>query len=633
MDRPGAVAAPAELLPDCGCAVEGSAGDWLRVGLGLVISGQLMLLSLALNLSTVEGDARIRISAALLGLTALGTGLLAPDLWRATRRAWARGDASLEGMFVLALTGGLGASLWGLWTGGDVFFEVVTVVLSVHALGARLKERFWSAAVARIGAGAWLPDHAAVVRDGALVDTPLRELRAGDRVAAFHGDRLPADGVVVEGAGWLDTSGLDGARLSVPVAVGDRVAGGSLVDRGHLRVDLLRAPDDGDHARAVAALLAATARELPSTGLVRRLARIFLPVVATIAVVSGLAWTWAEGPAAGFRVATAVLLVACPCGLGVATPVALWAAASSLTGAGVQVRRLGALEDLADLRTVALDKTGTLTAVQPDAHWTCVDPAFDLQRLRQWVGAVESWSSHPVAAALRVPAGRAIAVHDLADLPGGGVAARIVDGDRTAAVEILPISGRRGVEVRVDGRRAATVALTERLVDDAEALVDGLTDRGLRAEVLTGDRVGLPLQLPCRTAVAPADKATHIEELRLDGPVAFVGDAANDLAAMASADVSVAVRGASAGVAEQVDLTVQQASGLLAAVDVARATRRRLRLMLGGSFLGNLVGMGIAAAGLLHPVAAALIMAGTSLGVTLAATATGPAPLGGRDDR
>lgn len=607
------------LTEACGCDTPPSMQDWLRIGLGLVLSGQLMVLSLARNVSTMDPASEVRVGAALLALTALGAALLGPDLVRAAREALSRGNVSLEALFSLALAGGLGASLWGLWTGGDVFFEVVTVVLTVHAIGAKLKARFWSDALDRV-ARHWLPDRAQ--RVGEAEPVPLSDLRSGDLIALFTGDRAPADGRITEGSGWIDTSSLDGHLVPQSVGPGDAIPGGALWVRGAAHVELVADPQDGAHAVAATALLEAARREPPTSALARRIARAFTPVVSLVAVSAGLAWTWMDGLDMGFRAATAVLLVACPCGLGVATPVALWAAAADLARRGVQVRRLAALEGLAHAGVVVLDKTGTLTTIAPEASWSWSEGVGE-DRAR-WiagaVAAVERWSDHPVAEALRGAPTHGIVTRRVEAREGGGLEAEVVDGDRVASLVLEPTRPARGLYVHVDGERVARVDLTERVAHNAHDLVDGLHARGLTVRVLTGDTAPIDLGVPCEIGASPAEKAQALRRLREEhGSVVFLGDAANDLVALAEADVSVTFDGARSGVVERVDLQIRDRADLLDAVDGAQRVHRRLKRLLAGSLTANVVGISIAAAGLLHPVVAAIIMSGTSMGVTLAA--------------
>jgi P-type E1-E2 ATPase len=309
----------------------------------------------------------------------------------------------------------------------------------------------------------------------------------------------------------------------------------------------------------------------------------------------------------------------------VATPVALWAATTRLGEHGVVVRRLGALEDLARVGTVVFDKTGTLTELLPVPSWRDAPP-----RLRGWVAAVQAWSRHPVAVALRGATAPSVEVHDVRELPGGGLAARVVDGGASATIEVRPTldgpvgaPGARQVEVCVDGRTVVEVDLVERPVPEAETLVAELGARAVSVEILTGDGVDPGLGVSCRTRQSPAAKLARIRELQGLRAVAFVGDASNDLPALAGADVSVAVRGACTAVSERVDVVIPTASALLPLLDAARATTRRLRLLVGGSLAANVAGVAVAAAGALHPVLAGLLMAGSSLAVTLAASPGG----------
>ncbi|MCB9673348.1 MAG: HAD-IC family P-type ATPase [Alphaproteobacteria bacterium] len=599
----------------CACLPEPDLADWLRLGLGIVISGQLMLLSLALNLSTIQPAIRGRIELAVLGLTVLGVVLLGPELVLGLQQAWRRREASLEAMFGLAFLGGLGASALGLVTGGPVFFEVITVVLCVHALGQRLKARFWATAMDRVEASGLLPREANRLDGDALRRIQVDALRTGDRVVVYDGERAPASGRVVEGSAWLQTDDVDGARVPRWIGPGDDVPGGAAVRGGTLRmqVDDL-GTDELGHTRE--ALVRAYASD-PASGLATQLARLFVPVVVSAAAVAGLAWSAWSGPRDGFMVATAVLLVACPCGFGLATPVATWAAASRLASYGVHVRRPAALEALAGVQLVVLDKTGTLTELVPRLRTT-------EGAVTRWVGAVQQWFDHPIARLLWRGGADSPTVRNPAPLPAGGVAAEVFDQGAWRTLQIVPIEMRRDLGVWVDGELTEVVGVDEQLTSGVSDVVRALAELGVQARILTGDRVDPRLGVPFEGGASPSEKARRVRELRQAGLVAFVGDRPNDLAAMAEADVAIAVPGASPLIVENADLRVDALARLPGAVRSARSLRARLRRLLLLSLGGNAAGISAAVFGLLHPVAAALIMALSSLAVTLLAVPREP---------
>lgn len=602
MDRPRALA--------CACLPEPGVADWLRVGVGIVISGQLMLLSLAINLSTIPPAIRGRIELAVLGLTVLGVTLLGPELAFGLQNAWRRREASLEAMFGLAFMGGLGASAIGLATGGPVFFEVITVVLCVHAVGQRLKARFWATAMDRVEATGLFPRVATRLDGDALRRVEVDFLRTGDRIAVYDGERAPASGQVVEGSAWLQTDGVDGARMPRWVGHGDHVPGGAAVRGGSLRMRIDQLCTD-ELGRTREALVNAYATD-PPHGLATELARLFVPIVVATAAIAGLAWTVWSGPLDGFLVATAVLLVACPCGFGLATPVATWAAASQLATQGVHVRRPAALEALAGIQLVVLDKTGTLTELVPRS------PTTD-GVVTRWIGAVQQWFDHPIARLLWQGGGDSPTVRRPVVLPGGGIAAEVFDQGAWRNLQLVPVEKQRDLGVWVDGELTEVVGVDEQLMSGVSDVVQALADLGVRARILTGDRVDPRLGVPFEGGASPSGKARRVRELRQEGPVAFVGDRPNDLAAMAEADVAIAVPGASPLIVESADLSVDALARLPDAVMGARSLRRRLRRLLLLSLSGNAVGISAAVLGVLHPVAAALIMASSSLTVTLLA--------------
>ncbi len=601
MDRAGAVA--------CACEPAPEFRDWLRLGLGVVISGQLMLLSLAVNLSEMSGSERSRVLAATLGLTLLGVVLLGPELLASLRRSWASRELSLDAMFALAMFGGLGASIAGWVTGGPVFFEVVTVVLCVHAVGQRFKSRFWAGAFERVEQAGLFPRTAHRVEGALLRAVPIAELEAGELVMVYGGERVPASGRVVGGEAWVDGDAVDGERIPRWVEAGAEVTGGAAVRGGSLRVLVERAGPDELIARRQA-LLAAYAAP-PAPGLAHWLARAFVPVVLLVAVGAGAVWTALAGVDVGFVVATSVLLVACPCGFGLATPVAAWAASSALAAQGVHVQRPAALEGLARVQTVAFDKTGTLTEL--DVTGACPEP------LRSWVGALEQWFDHPLARILRRDARGGVAVRGARTLPGGGVMAEVQADGRWRELALRPVAGARDLELFVDGAPSGTVGVHERMVEGFSSVVAALAELGVEACVLTGDSVDPSVGLRCDTRCTPTEKSLRIQDFQRAGGVAFVGDRPNDLPAMAQAQVSFAVPDASALVAEAADVRIDGLDGVVMAVRGARALQTRLRRMLGLSLAGNVIGISVAAMGLLQPVVAALIMALSSLIVTLLA--------------
>ncbi|MEZ4321838.1 MAG: HAD-IC family P-type ATPase [Myxococcota bacterium] len=607
MDRSGAVA--------CACLPAPGLHDWMRLGLGVVISGQVMVLSLAINLSVLDVAASSRLQVAVVVLTLLGVALLGPELAVSVRRAWERGRATLEAMFALALAGGLGASVLGLLFGGPVFFEVVTVVLCVHAIGLRVKERFWSAALDRVDAEELYPSKALRLVAGELDSVDVGELVPGDLIVVHEGSRAAAGGQVVAGHGWIRTDGVDGHRLPIAIEVGARVPAGAMVGGGGIRLRVDQGGTTALHAQR-AVLLQAFSTEIDD-GMAGKLAGVFAPAVASIALVAGVGWSLASGIQQGFSVATAVLLVACPCGFGLATPVAVWAAAGQLARHGVRVRRPAALEALGSVGTVVLDKTGTLTELTLRKH----DP--QTTRASTWMGALQQWFDHPVAAVFWSHVDPTVRLEGARRLPSGGVAARIHEQGAWHEVAVRPCTDRRDLDVWIDGRHGGRLGITERIGPRVPAMIEALRALGTTPYLLTGDTVDPRLGIPFEGGASPEAKAARVVALREVSQVAFVGDRPNDLPAMASADVAIAAPDASAIVRETADLSLDTLSALPEAIRGARALRVRLRRLLGLSLVGNVIGVSAAAAGALHPVVAAGIMGGTSLMVTLLAVPQG----------
>jgi Cu+-exporting ATPase len=507
--------------------------------------------------------------------------------------------------------------------GGHRYFEVgaaiTTLILVGRALEARARRRAGSAIRALLALRA---DTARVLRDGDEVELPIDELRVGDRFVVRPGERIATDGVVEDGASAVDRSLLTGESTPVEVTAGERVEGATLNVDGRLVVRATGVGADTALARIARLVEEAQSGKARAQRLADRVSGIFVPVVIAIALAT-FAGRLALGGDAGaaLTAAVAVLIVACPCALGLATPAALMAGTGRGAELGLLIRGPEALESARRISTIVLDKTGTVTEGALAVTGVRTLNGMRRDEVLRLAGAVESASEHPIARAIaaqaRAELGALPPVERFRNEPGARVTG-VVEG-RTVAV------GRDGdaIAVRVDGTPVAHLALADTLRPTSAAAVAELKRLGLVPVLLTGDgreaaeriaaQVGIERVL---AGVSPGGKAAEVRRLQAGGEaVAMVGDGINDAPALAQADLGIAI-GSGADVAiEASDLTLLSGD-LRAAADAIRLSRRTLatiRANLFWAFAYNVAAIPLAVAGLLDPIVAAAAMALSSV--------------------
>jgi Cu+-exporting ATPase len=457
----------------------------------------------------------------------------------------------------------------------------------------------------------------------------------GDLVVVRPGERIAADGEVVEGASAVDSSMLTGESVPVDVVVGDEVSGGTVVQDGLIVIRATRVGSDTALARIGALVSAAQGGKAPVQRLADRVASVFVPVVLVIALLTLLGWGVTTGWQQGFTAAVAVLVIACPCALGLATPTALLVGTGRGASLGILVRGPEVLESTRRVDTVMLDKTGTLTT----GVMTVVNRRGDDDAVRL-AGALESGSTHPIARAVTTYAGSlgdllVVATHEA--VRGSGVLGR-VDGHgvRVGRPEWLSLddtwltdvdrwrhAGLTVIAVEVDGMTRALVAVGDEVRPTTREAVSRLRELGLEPVMVTGDAE--PVARAVAEAVGidrviadarPEHKVDEVERLRSEGRiVAVVGDGINDAAALAAADLGIAMGGGTDIAIESADITLLR-DDLRAAADAVRLSRATLRTImqnLGWAFGYNIAAIPLAAAGLLTPMIAGVAMAASSV--------------------
>jgi Cu+-exporting ATPase len=533
--------------------------------------------------------------------------------------------------------------------GTHLYFEAAAVVIALIMVGKWLEARAKRSTTAAIQALMSLrPDKARVERDGTEIEVPVAAVAVGDVVVVRPGEKLPVDGIVIGGDSAVDESLLTGESLPVGKTSGDHVTGGSINGSGLLRIETTAVGAQSTLSRIIALVENAQAKKPPVQRLVDRVAAIFVPVVVGVALVTLLGWWLIAGNFTGGVIASvAVMVIACPCSLGLATPTALMVGTGAAAKAGILIRDAEALERAHKLDTVILDKTGTVTEGKP-AVTDLVPNGIGELELLSLAAAAQKGSEHPLARAVLTNAG-GMALPALAEFQshaGMGLTAlvngrRIAIGNRrlmrekgilTDAMEAqaagLEAQGRTVMWIGAPDTAASLlglIAVADPLKPTAAAAVRRLHAIGIETVLLTGDNertaAAVASQLGIRRVLAgvlPAEKAAEVQRLQAEGRhVGMVGDGVNDAPALAAADIGIAM-GNGADVAMQTaGITLMRGDPLLIsdAIAVSRATYNKIREGLFWAFIYNVIGISAAALGLLSPVIAGAAMALSSVSV------------------
>jgi Cu+-exporting ATPase len=505
----------------------------------------------------------------------------------------------------------------------ETYFEVAGVITTLILLGryleSRARRRSGAAIRALVELGA---KEARVLRDGREEVVPVEELRVGDRFVVRPGEKIATDGVVEDGFSAVDQSMLTGEPVPVEVGPGSEVAGATVNASGRLVVRATRVGAETALAQIARLVAEAQAGKAPIQRLVDRVSAVFVPIVIGISVATLIGWLAATGdPAEALTASVAVLIIACPCALGLATPTALMVGAGRGAQLGVLIKGPEILEQTRRITTVVLDKTGTVTAGRmrlTDVVLLNGSTRGDALRL---AGALEDASEHPigraVADAARAELGALPPVEDFRNLPGEGVVGRV----QGRLVEVRREDGE--IVLRSDGVRLASLVVEDTLKPTSAEAVRKLKELGLSPVLLTGDNqqaaqavaaeVGIERVL---AGVLPDGKAAEIRRLQDSGEVvAMVGDGINDAPALAQADLGIAIGTGTDVAIEASDLTLVSGD-LRAAADAIRLARRTLRTIKGNlfwAFAYNVAAIPLAVAGLLNPIVAAAAMAFSSI--------------------
>ncbi|HEU0300808.1 MAG TPA: heavy metal translocating P-type ATPase [Longimicrobium sp.] len=526
----------------------------------------------------------------------------------------------------------------------DVYYEAVVFIIALILAGNALEARARRQTSAALRALATLqPPTARVLRGGVEAEVPVEQVRHGDLVSVRPGERLPVDGTVESGGSAVDESMLTGESLPVPKAPGDRVIGGAINRTGAFRYRATTLGAESVLSQIVKLMRDAQGSRAPIQRLADRISAIFVPVVLQIAIATFVVWFVAADAAPGvraFAAAVAVLIIACPCAMGLAVPTAVMVSTGKGAEAGVLIKGGEALQRARGVTTVVLDKTGTVTEGRPTVTDLVLAPGASVSEgeLLRLVASLESSSEHPLADAVVRHArdrGMALAAAEGFDAVTGRGAVGTVDGRRLAAgnallmgdrgidpgalrgeAERLAAEGKTPVYVAIDGALAGVVAVADPVRATSRDAIRRLHRMGLQVVMLTGDN-RRTAEAVAREAgidrvvaeVLPEGKVAEIKRLQDEGRVvAMVGDGINDAPALARADVGIAIGTGTDVAMEAADVTLMRGDlgGVASAIELSRRTMRTMKQNLFWAFIYNVVGIPIAA-GVLYPALGLLL--------------------------
>ena len=563
---------------------------------------------------------------------------------------------------------------------GGLYFEVAAVVTTFLLLGryleANAKQKAGDALRALLNLGA---KDATVLRGGGETRIPADELQVGDVIVVRPGEKIATDGVVIEGSSAVDESLVTGESVPVEAGPDSKVTGATINTSGRLLVRATRVGSETTLAQMARLVSQAQTGKAPIARLADRISAVFVPVVLVIAMLTFVAWLLRAGPAvsdtelrAAFTAAVAVLVIACPCALGLATPVGLLTGTGRGAQLGILIKGPQVLEDTRTVDTILLDKTGTVTTGRLAVDNTAAFDGFSESEVLRLAGAVEAASEHPIAHAIAAaalaqvtaPADRAAvtapslgsregqddggrrlpAVGQFRSAPGGGVAGTVegrevlvgrtgwlqengvrISAGQQEALQATEATGATAIGVALEGAAAGIVSLRDTLKPGSAAAISRLRNLGLRPILLTGDNAAVAAEVAAAVGIPPDDvyagilpagKVDAVRKLQAGGAiVAMAGDGVNDAAALAQADLGSAMGSGTDVAIEAADLTVMGSDlGQVAqAIELSRRTLATIRTNLFWAFFYNAVGIPVAALGLLNPMIAGAAMAASSV--------------------
>ncbi|MBI1730249.1 copper-translocating P-type ATPase [Candidatus Acetothermia bacterium] len=621
----------------------GAAG--LTAGIFFLMYSSLLGLSLGISMS-----------ASLILQALLATPVQFWAGWPFYKNAWAAAKNKTTDMFTLIAIGTSVAYLFSLYTllsgRSEVYFDtssaIITLILLGRLLEARAKGRASSAIKRLLGLQA---KTARLIRNGLEVEIPIEEVHAGDVLWVKPGEKIPVDGVVVEGHSSIDESMISGESIPVEKHEGAEVIGASINQTGSFKMKATRVGEESTLAQIIHMVEEAQANKPPIAKLVDLIASYFVPAVIGVALITGIVWAILGLPLNGLLSAVAVLIVACPCALGLATPVSILVGTGKGAEQGIFIRRGEALEIARKLNTIVLDKTGTITRGEPQVTDIIRLNGMDEAKLLALAASAERGSEHPLAEAIVHEASkRGLKLSDpkqFSAQPGRGISALISENgqphqlilgneklmlekkielqEALSHINRLSDDGKTPMLIAVDGKLAGIIAVADQPKESSHQAIQALQKMNFDVIMLTGDhertanaiakQVGVKHVL---AGVLPGQKASEVSKLQAAGKiVAMVGDGINDAPALSQADVGIAIGTGTDVAIEAADITLMSGDlrGVVTAIALSRATIRNVKQNLFWAFIYNLVLIPVAALGLLNPIIAAAAMGLSSVSV------------------
>jgi Cu+-exporting ATPase len=580
--------------------------------------------------------------------------------WRFYRGAWMalrNGAANMDVLVTLGTSAAYFLSLYNMFTAtsnveGHLYFEASATIVTLILAGKIMEERAKRGASAAIRELMALRPRRArrVDPERGEEDVAIEDLQVGDTVRVRPGERLPIDGTVVAGESEVDESLITGETRPVSRKVDDEVVGGAVNGTGRLDIRVTAIGEDTTLSRIIRLVEQAQTGKAPVQQLVDKVAAVFVPVIIAIALVTFGAWLFVGyGLEGAIVAAVSVLVIACPCALGLATPTALVAGTGAAAKAGILIRNFEALEQAHNVDMVVFDKTGTLTEGVPTVHDVVAANGFSEDQLLQRVASLQAASEHPLAQAVVTAAkDKGVSLDEVSDFQsrtGAGVGgtvsghqiligtqellegegASLPDAETAKAIADHESKGRTVILTAIDGTFAGYLTLEDKIRETAIEAVRILKQRGIESAMLSGDAEDVAAHVAneiglstWRGRIRPQDKALEIEKLRKKGHhVAMVGDGINDAPALAAADVGIAMGGGTDVAMETAGITLMRSDPKLvaAAIEVSVATRRKIAQNLFWAFGYNVIGVPLAAFGILSPAIAGAAMALSSVSV------------------
>ena len=510
----------------------------------------------------------------------------------------------------------------------EFWFEAAAMILALITVGKMLEARSKGRTTDALkGLMKLAPKTAVLLKDGVETSVPIEQVKKGDIFVVRPGENIPVDGVVLEGGGAVNESALTGESIPVDKAPGDRVSAATLNQSGFIKCEATRVGEDTTLSQIIQMVSDAAATKAPIAKIADRVSGVFVPVVIGISAVTTAAWLLA-GESVGFALARgiSVLVISCPCALGLATPVAIMVGNGMGAKNGILFKNAASLEEAGKVRIVALDKTGTITSGEPKVTDIIPAPGYGEDELLRLAAALEQKSEHPLArAVLRETGERKIAAAEVSDfraLPGNGLAATLdgsallggnynfisrqaaVSGEMKAQSERLAEEGKTPLFFSKDGALAGIIAVADTIKEESARAVGELKNMGIHVVMLTGDNERTARAIGGEAGVdeviagvLPDGKESVIRRLKEKGAVAMVGDGINDAPALTRADIGIAI-GAGTDVAiDAADIVLMKSrlTDVPAAIRLSRATLRNIHENLFWAFIYNIIGIPLAA--------------------------------------